>query len=288
MSPTLEPVLLDSLARPDAQLTSRQHQPENTVIPVGDTLIGGRNFTVIAGPCAVEDLASVDRTARELHACGIPLLRGGAFKPRTSPYDFQGLGNHGLALLQEMKSRYGMGIVTELTGTRHIKAVGAIADIVQIGSRNGLNYELLQAAADIGKPILLKRSMAASFREWLGAAEYLMAYGCRNVILCERGIKTFEDATRNTLDIGSIALAKRETHLPVFVDPSHAAGQRDLVLPLALAGIAAGADGVILESHCDPQTAVCDANQQIATADMPNLLQQLESLARFMGKNVTP
>ena len=286
MNTTHETIQLDGPLRPEVPLTSRRHQPGDTVIPVGGSRIGGGNFTVIAGPCAVEDHASLDRTARELRSCGITLLRGGAFKPRTSPYEFQGLGCQGLELLQEMKTRHGMGIVTELTGTRYLKEVGRIADIVQIGSRNGLNYELLQAAADIGKPILLKRSMAASFREWLGAAEYLMAYGCRNVILCERGIKTFEDATRNTLDIGSIALAKRETHLPVLVDPSHAAGQRELVLPLALAGIAAGADGVILESHCSPQTALCDAKQQIATADMPALLQQFQSLARCLGRTV--
>lgn len=232
-------------------------------------------MTVIAGPCAVESREQMHRTVSALVKHGIWIVRGGAYKPRTSPYDFQGLGREGLDLLAEMKSEYGVKVITELTCPSLLAPVSRVADILQIGSRNCQNYELLRIAAGAGLPVMLKRGMAASVAEWLSSAEHLMAHGCSDVILCERGIKTFETVTRNTLDVGAIAALKRETHLPVIVDPSHAAGKRELVLPLAMAGIAAGADGVMVEVHCDPDSALCDGPQQLTIGMAAELVRRL-------------
>ena len=264
--------------RQGCRLTSRQHHPEDTVVTVGGHRIGGGGLTVIAGPCAVESREQMHRTVSALVRYGIGIIRGGAFKPRTSPYDFQGLGREGLDLLAEMKREYGVRVITELTCPSLLGAVARVADILQIGSRNCQNYDLLRVAAGAGLPVMLKRGMAASVEEWLSAAEHLMAHGCSDVILCERGIKTFETVTRNTLDVGAVAVAKRETHLPVLVDPSHAAGTRELVLPLALAGVAAGADGLMVEVHCDPDSALCDGPQQLTLDMVPQLVRRTWAL----------
>ena len=263
--------------RQGCRLTSRQHHPDDTVIRVGDHRIGGGGLAVIAGPCAVESRDQMHRTVSALVRHGVGIIRGGAYKPRTSPYDFQGLGQEGLDLLAEMKREYGVKVITELTCPSLLGPVFRVADILQIGSRNCQNYDLLRAAAGAGMPVMLKRGMAASVAEWLSSAEHLMAHGCSDVILCERGIKTFETVTRNTLDVGAVAVLKLETHLPVLVDPSHAAGNRELVLPLAMAGVAAGADGVMVEVHCDPDSALCDGPQQL-TLDMAG------ELMRRLGK----
>jgi len=261
------------------KLASRDFQPADSVVGVDGVLVGGGHFQVIAGPCAVESREQLRTTVANLAAAGVKIIRGGAYKPRTSPYDFQGLGHAGLELLAEARAEYGVRVVTEVISALHIEEVAEVADILQIGSRNAQNYELLSTVAGAGRPVLLKRGMATSVDEWLSAAEYLMVNGCSDIILCERGIKTFETGLRNTLDVGGIALAKRETHLPVIVDPSHAAGCRDLVAPLAMAGIAAGADGVIVESHCNPGAALCDSAQQLPTTEMPAFLRQVNNLA---------
>jgi len=265
--------------RSGCRLTSRQHHPEDTVIMLGDHGIGGGGLTVIAGPCAVESREQMHRTVSALVEHGIWIIRGGAYKPRTSPYDFQGLGREGLDLLAEMKREYGVKVITELTCPSLLGPVSRVADILQIGSRNCQNYDLLRAAASAGLPVMLKRGMAVSVGEWLSAAEHLMAHGCLDVILCERGIKTFETVTRNTLDVGAVAALKLETHLPVLVDPSHAAGKRELVLPLAMAGVAAGADGLMVEVHCDPDSALCDGSQQLTLDMVPELVSRVWALA---------
>ena len=271
--------------RQRCRLTSRQHHPDDTVIAIGDNRIGGDGLTVIAGPCAVESREQMHRTVSALVRQGVGIIRGGAYKPRTSPYDFQGLGQAGLDLLAEMKREYGVRVVTELVSPNLLGPVAGVADILQIGSRNCQNYDLLKVAAGAGLPVMLKRGMAVSVAEWLSAAEHLMAHGCSDVILCERGIKTFETVTRNTLDVGAIAVAKQETHLPVIVDPSHAAGARELVLPLALAGVAAGADGVMVEVHCDPDSALCDGQQQLPVDMVPELLRRARATAVATGSD---
>lgn len=265
-------------------LAGRAAGAGDTIVRIGDRAIGGGNFEVIAGPCAVESRRQLRQTVSALVRFGIGLIRAGAFKPRTSPYDFQGLGEAGLALLREIREEYGVGVVTELVSPRHVEAVAAAADVIQIGARNGLNYDLLQVAAQMGKPVLLKRGMGATVRAWLLAAEHLLVNGCRDVLLCERGISTFESGTRSTLDLGGLALAKRETHLPVLADPSHAAGRRDLVAPLALAATAAGADGLLVEVHCDPSAALCDGPQQLECGSFGRLLEQVRSLRDGLGR----
>ena len=222
---------------------------------------------VIAGPCAVESYEQMKEVTRDLVSCGVRIIRGGAFKPRTSPYAFQGLGEKGLEILQAMKDEFGVAVITEVVGVSQIEKVAATADCLQIGARNCQNYNLLEMVSKAEKPVLLKRGMSTSVSEWLAAAEYLLVNGCPDVILCERGIRTFETATRNTLDVGAIAVAKQETHFPVIADPSHAAGKVSLVLPLAKAAIAAGADGLIVEAHPDPVSACSDAAQQIKSSN---------------------
>ncbi len=259
------------------KLVSRQFHPEDSIITFGKKdKVGNGNFTTIGGPCAVESLEQMQQVARDLKAVGINTLRGGAFKPRTSPYDFQGHGEKGLDILQQVKEEYDMAIITEIVAVSHIEKVAAVADCLQIGARNSQNFHLLAAVAEAGKPVMLKRGMSSTVAEWLSAAEYLMVNGCHDVILCERGIRTFETSTRNTLDIGAIAVAKRESHLPVMVDPSHAAGRLDLVLPLAKAAIAAGADGLIVEAHPTPMTACSDAAQQIPSAEFGEFLKEIK------------
>ncbi|NCD33411.1 MAG: 3-deoxy-7-phosphoheptulonate synthase [Spartobacteria bacterium] len=245
------------------KLISRETHPEDFVVDVGGVPVGGDAFCVIAGPCAVESQEQILETAEFVKKCGATMLRGGAFKPRTSPYDFQGIGVEALKMMKHARDVTGLPIVTEVVRESTVSVVAEYADMLQIGARNALNYSLLETVAETGKPILLKRGLAATVTEWLLAAEYIVKKGNRNVILCERGIRTFETSTRNMLDVGAVAIAKQETCLPVIVDPSHAAGRVGLVTPLAKAAIAAGADGLIVEAHPCPEQALSDQAQQL-------------------------
>ncbi|MBM4149951.1 MAG: 3-deoxy-7-phosphoheptulonate synthase [Lentisphaerae bacterium] len=266
------------------KLVSRQAQPEPTVVHVGNITIGGGVFHIIAGPCSVESYEQTVSTARCVAGAGATLLRGGAFKPRTSPYDFQGLGVEGLRILQQAKKETGLPVVSEVVREMDLGLLVGAVDVIQIGARNAMNYSLLEAVARSGKPVLLKRGMAATVEEWLLAAEYIAKNGNHNVILCERGIRTFENSTRNTLDISAVALAKQETNLPVFVDPSHAAGRRDIIPALARAAVAAGADGLMVEVHTDPELAHCDAAQQLSVEDFHKLVADVEPFVVAAGK----
>ena len=268
------------------KLVALETSPEPTVIQVRGRRVGGDAFALIAGPCTVESREQTLATAQAVGAAGATMLRGGAFKPRTSPYSFRGLGEAALAILEEAREETGLPIVTELLDPRHIDAVMETADVIQIGARNMQNYLLLSEVGQADKPVLLKRGPSASIEEMLMAAEYIVKEGNSEVILCERGIKTFETSTRFTLDIGAIPVLKQETHLPVIVDPSHAAGRRDLVLPLARAAVAAGADGIIVEVHPRPEEALCDAAQQIPTSEFHDFADEIRALASLMGRTV--
>ena len=258
----------------------------NTRGPVTPLTIGGHQFVVAAGPCSVEGRDMILHTASAVRRAGAGLLRGGAFKPRTSPYAFQGLGEAGLELLAEARAESGLAIVTECLDLRHAPAIGAIADMIQVGARNMQNVPLLAAIAEQGKPVLLKRGPSATIRELLGAAEYLAVHGNLQVILCERGIRTFETATRNTLDIAAIPVLKRETHLPVFVDPSHAAGDAHYVRALARASMAAGADGLIVEVHPNPAEALSDGAQSLTLQAFDAMMQELAAIAPALGRTL--
>jgi 3-deoxy-7-phosphoheptulonate synthase len=248
--------------------------------------LGGAEFVVIAGPCSVEGREMLLSTAHAVQGAGATLLRGGVYKPRTSPYAFQGLGTEGLELLREARAETGLPIVTEVMDARQIEGLLPFADVLQVGARNMQNFTLLAELGQCGRPVLLKRGIAARITEVLLAAEYVMAHGNPAVILCERGIRTFETATRNTLDISAIPVLKRETHLPVIVDPSHAAGRPDLVLPLALAAAAAGADGLIVEVHPEPAKAYSDADQQLTFAQFAELMRGVSAVAAAVGRVV--
>jgi 3-deoxy-7-phosphoheptulonate synthase len=257
------------------------------VISVGDsveTRIGGRALTVIAGPCSVEGIDMLRETARSVHAAGARLLRGGAFKPRTSPYAFQGLGAQALTMLAGVRKETGMPVVTEVMDPRQVEAVAEHADVLQIGARNMQNFSLLSEVGKVQRPVLLKRGLSARIAELLTAAEYVMAQGNRDVILCERGIRTYETATRNTLDVAAIPVLKAETHLPVIVDPSHAGGRSDLVAPLAFAAIAAGADGIIVEVHPDPAAALSDGDQSLSFDAFAAMMRSLKPFAEAAGR----
>ncbi len=266
------------------KLVSREYCRTDSAVSVGGAIIGRGNFQFIAGPCAVESLEQMRKTAAELSRQGVRIIRGGAFKPRTSPYDFQGLGLEGLEILRQIKEEFGVAVTTEAVSTENLKEVAAVADCIQIGARNAQNYNLLERVADMGRPVLLKRGMASTVEEWFSAAEYLMARGCFEIILCERGIKTFESSTRNTLDLSAVVIAKRETHLPVVVDPCHAAGKLALIPGLSRAAIAAGADGLIVESHPNPKEALSDAGQQIPVADFAHYRNDLLPFIELMKK----
>ena len=268
------------------KLASREFQRENSEFKIGNEIIGGQKFQIIAGPCSIESAEQMETAAKLLTAAGAGILRGGAYKPRTSPYDFQGLGQKGLDILQDIKNRYHVPVVTEVVGIPTLKNVAEVADCIQIGARNCQNYNLLESVAEAGRPVLLKRGMATTIGEWLNAAEYLLVHGCRSVILCERGIRTFETATRNTLDISAVAVAKKESHLPVVVDPSHAAGKLEYVLPLARAAAAAGADGIIVESHPEPVKALSDAAQQIPCSMFKAFMEALRPIVEAMGRTL--
>jgi 3-deoxy-7-phosphoheptulonate synthase len=268
------------------KLASREMHEADTVIPLGKTIIGPGNFTLIAGPCSVENEDMIFRTAEFLVSRGVRFMRAGAFKPRTSPYAFQGMGLEGLEILARARERTGIGIVTELMDVENADAVEEMADIIQIGTRNMQNFSLLKRVAFARKPVLLKRGMAATLEDWLMAAEYVMAGGNYQVILCERGIRTFSDHSRNTLDLSVIPPAKKVTHLPILVDPSHGTGKRDFVPPMALAALAAGADGLLLEIHPDPDHAQSDGAQSLNFAGFDKLLGSLQRLAEPLGRKL--
>ncbi len=270
------------------KLVSRQHHPERSTVHVGtgdrQVAIGPETFTFIAGPCAVESAQQTLEAAEMAKAAGARLLRGGAFKPRTSPYAFQGLGVKGLEILADVREVTGLPIVTEIVDARDIDVVAEHADMLQIGTRNMANFGLLQAVGQCGKPVLLKRGMTATIEEWLMAAEYVAQRGNLDVVLCERGIRTFEPSTRNTLDISAVPVVQGTSHLPVIVDPSHAGGRRDLVVPLSRAAIAVGADGVIVDVHPDPENALCDGPQALLGQDLRALAQAVRQLPPVLGR----
>src|ERR1700704_1145334 len=279
------------------KLVSRELSPDPTVIEVRGRRIGDGYFGFIAGPCTVETREQTMETARCVNAEGVTMLRGGAFKPRTSPYAFQGLGERALEILIEAREETGLPLVTELMDPRHVEAVVEVADVIQIGARNMSNFSLLSEVGRATKPVLLKRGLSSTVEDLLMAAEYIVKEGNSEVILCERGIKTFETSTRFTLDISeppapfppdisAIPVLKMETHLPVIVAPSHPAGRRELVLPLARAAVAAGADGIIVEVHPRPEEALCDAAQQIPTSDFPEFAAEIRALASLMGRSI--
>jgi 3-deoxy-7-phosphoheptulonate synthase len=260
---------------------------QRSILDIGGRRIGGEHFMTIAGPCTVESREVMLDTARVVKESGAQLLRGGAYKPRTSPYSFQGLGGEGLRLLQEAKDETGMPIVTELMDVRDLDAVSEVADVIQLGARNMQNYTLLTEVGRSGIPVLIKRGLSATIEELLMAAEYVLKEGNENVMLCERGIRTFESSYRFTLDLMAIPVLKEQTHLPVVVDPSHAAGRRDWVLPMSLAAAAAGADGIIVEVHPEPEAAICDGPQQLVAERFPDYLRQVEAAAALAGKAVS-
>ena len=268
------------------KLASREFRPEGSVVNVGGVLVGGRRVVVMAGPCAVEGREGLLETARSVKAAGGHILRGGAYKPRTSPYTFQGLGEEGLKYLAEAKRETGLPIVTELMDTREASVVYEYADLVQIGARNMQNFKLLKEVGSRQKPVLLKRGMSSTVKELLLAAEYIMSEGNYDVILCERGIRTFEDATRNTLDLSIVPLIKQLSHLPVIVDPSHATGKWDLVAPMALAAVAAGADGIMVEVHPRPEEALSDGPQALLPSTFAKLMHDLGTLASAVGRTL--
>jgi len=268
------------------KLVSREMHPHDSVVKVGGVAIGGRGFAVIAGPCAVESREQTENTAREVKAAGAVALRAGAYKPRTSPYGFQGHGREGLAILREVSKATGLPIVTEVMDTADVEAVAEHADAVQIGARNMQNFSLLKAVGDCGKPVLLKRGLSAKIEELLLAAEYLLAAGNSQVILCERGIRTFETATRNTLDLNAIPYIKQKTHLPVVVDPSHGTGVRDLVIPMSLAAAACGADGLLVEVHENPAVALSDGAQSLYPQGFRDLMAALAPVVQAVGRQM--
>lgn len=266
------------------KLVSRESRKGDSVININGLKIGGGSFHVVAGPCSVESAEQTLSTAKAVKEAGATLFRGGAFKPRTSPYDFQGLGQEGLEILKQTKAETGLAIMTEVMSPNDVELVAAYSDVLQVGTRNAQNVPLLIACAESRKPVLLKRGFASTIQEWLLAAEYICAHGNEQVILCERGIRTFETATRNTLDVSAIAVAKKESHLPVFVDPSHAAGRWDMITPLARAGIAAGADGILVEVHPRPAEAWSDGAQQLTPEQFEQLMKDITPFILASGK----
>ncbi|WP_372666481.1 3-deoxy-7-phosphoheptulonate synthase [Amycolatopsis kentuckyensis] len=269
------------------KLVSREHHAERSTVYVGGVPIGPDTVTLIAGPCAVETPEQTLEAARMAQSAGAVLLRGGAYKPRTSPYAFQGLGELGLKILADVRAETGLPVVTEVVAAHDVEMVARYADMLQIGTRNMSNFGLLQAAGEAGKPVLLKRGMNATIEEWLMAAEYIAQRGNLDIVLCERGIRTFETATRNTLDISAVPVVQRLSHLPVMIDPSHSGGRRDLVLPLSRAAIAVGADGVLVDVHPKPEEALCDGPQALMTEDLQRLSAELDDLTAVVGRRLS-
>jgi 3-deoxy-7-phosphoheptulonate synthase len=270
------------------KLAAREFTAGATVVRVGNAGFGGPDFQVIAGPCAVEGSEMMHTTAGAVRAAGARLLRGGAFKPRTSPYSFRGLGQQALEILADVRRTHGMPVVTEVMDTRQVEAIAEHVDMLQIGARNMQNFELLSEVGRVHRPVLLKRGMSATINDLLLAAEYIMSQGNMHVVLCERGIRTFETATRNTFDIAAIPVLKRETHLPVIADPSHGGGRRDLVAPLSFAAIAAGADGLLIEVHPQPDKAVSDGEQSLTLPEFATLMQGLKAFADLRAQRLAP
>jgi 3-deoxy-7-phosphoheptulonate synthase len=268
------------------KLASREFHPQDTVVKVNGVLIGTNQIVVMAGPCAVESNEQLFVTARAVKKAGAKILRGGAFKPRTSPYSFQGLGVEGLKLLASARDETGLPVVTEVIAPEMVPLVSTYADILQIGARNMQNYSLLHAVGEIQRPILLKRGMMSTIEELLMAAEYILSHGNDRVILCERGIRTFEPYTRNTIDISAVPLLKKLTHLPVIVDPSHATGKWELVGPVSKAAIAAGADGLIIEVHPSPEEALSDGPQSLRPEKFEALMEELDPIAKAVGRTL--
>ena len=268
------------------KLASRDLKPEPTVVRVGNIAVGGPRVVIIAGPCAVESHQQLLATARHVLRQGATMLRGGAFKPRTSPFSFQGLGSEGVTLLSQVRDELQVPVVTEVLELHHLDAMVDHVDVLQIGARNMQNYSLLRAVGRSGKPCILKRGLSATVTEWLQAADHLLAAGSNQVILCERGIRTFETSTRFTLDISSIGVVKRNSHLPVIVDPSHAAGHYELVPTLAKAAVAAGADGLLIEVHPDPPNALSDGLQSLTFSDFARLMTELRAIAEAIGRSI--
>jgi len=268
------------------KLASREFRKENTVISVRGVEIGGKKIPVMAGPCAVENRTVLMSIAEKVKAGGAVFLRGGAYKPRTSPYSFQGLGEEGLKYLAEAREKTGLAIITEIMDPRDLDVIVEYTDILQIGARNMQNFRLLLEVGSAQKPVLLKRGLSSTIQEWLMSAEYIMSRGNHQVMLCERGIRTFETATRNTLDLSAVPLLKQLTHLPVVVDPSHGVGKRDLVAPMAKAAVAAGADALIIEVHTNPEEAMSDGDQSLIPDEFEKLMKELKPIAQAVGREI--
>ncbi|MGI6381091.1 MAG: 3-deoxy-7-phosphoheptulonate synthase [Anaerolineae bacterium] len=268
------------------KLASREFRQDATTVRIGDLVIGGKAVVIMAGPCSIESHEQLLATAKHVRACGATILRGGAFKPRTSPFSFQGLGVDGIEVASQVREELGIPIVSEITEPHHLEDVADRVDLLQIGARNMQNYALLRAVGESKRPCILKRGLASTVTEWLQAADYILSAGNPNVILCERGIRTYETSTRFTLDISSVAVVKRDTHLPVIVDPSHAAGHFQLVPTLARAAVAAGADGLLIEVHPDPINALSDGLQSLTFSDFASLMQELKAIAGAIGREI--
>lgn len=268
------------------RLAVKQEQTQKTIIKVNGTSIGGDNLAVMAGPCSVESEEQMLQAARAVKAAGAQILRGGAFKPRTLPYSFQGLGKEGLELLAEARDETGLPIITEVMSTEDVELVEAYTDILQIGARNMQNFSLLKKVGRTTKPVMLKRGMSATFNEWLGCAEYILSEGNPDVILCERGIRTFEQITRNTLDISAAPIIHQISHLPVIIDPSHGTGTRSLVEPMAKAAIAAGADGVMIEVHPNPEEALCDGTQSLSPEEFMDVMTGIKPIIAAVNRRL--
>ena len=268
------------------KLVSREFKPRDTLLNIGGVEIGGKRLVVIAGPCSVESREQIITTAKEVKKAGALMLRGGAFKPRTSPYTFQGLGEEGLKLLQEAKKETGLPIVTEVMDTGDVALIAKYADVLQIGARNMQNFQLLKAVGKVKRPVLLKRGMSATLKELLMSAEYIMSEGNHEVILCERGIRTFVEYSRNTLDLNIVPEIKKHTHLPILVDPSHGTGKYDLVSPMSKAAVACGADGLIIEVHNNPEEAISDGDQSLTPKNFAQLMKELKPVAEAVGRKL--
>jgi len=268
------------------KLASREFRKENTEISVRGVLIGGKRIPVMAGPCAVESKTVLMSIAEKVKAGGAAFLRGGAYKPRTSPYSFQGLGEEGLKYLAETREKTGLPVITEIMDPRDLDVIVEYSDIIQIGARNMQNFRLLLEVGSAQKPVLLKRGLSSTIKEWLMSAEYIMSRGNHQVMLCERGIRTFETATRNTLDLSAVPVLKQLTHLPVVVDPSHGVGKRDLVAPMTKAAVAAGADALIIEVHTNPEEAASDGEQSLKPDEFAKLMQELKPIAQAVGREI--
>jgi len=268
------------------KMVARDLHPEATMVKVGPTPVGRDTFTIIAGPCAVESFEQAMVASKAAATAGATILRGDIFKPRTSPYSFQGLGERGLEILEECRKETGLPIIVEVVDVSHVQHVAEVADCIRVGTRNAQNFELLKECGLTNRPVMLKRGLAMTIDEWLQAAEYVAQRGNSEIILCERGIRTFEPATRNTLDLAGMAVAQYESHLPVIVDPSHAVGKRHLVAPMALAAVAAGADAVMIDVHADPEHALCDGPQALLPEEIADLGRRMAAVAAAVGREM--